>query len=161
MLQRLTALALVAGVLTFGWVAAFAQDTRAVDKSAAQAEAQVLFREVMSPFCPGLTLADCPSPNAFDLRHDIQARLERGESRESIVEGLVAQYGTQLLSDPSDTPIGRVVWGVPMLLSVLAAGALALFVRRMTRGQHAEGGAVVREPAAVRERLDEELAALD
>ncbi|MCC7032215.1 MAG: cytochrome c-type biogenesis protein CcmH [Acidobacteria bacterium] len=139
---------------------ALAQAPPSGDKEAAQAEAQVLFREVMSPFCPGLTLADCPSPNAFELRKDIQARLERGESREAIVDALVAQYGTELLSDPSDTPIGRVVWGVPFLLAALAAGVLAWLVRRMTRGQGAEmpGGA---ETPAVRERLDEELAALD
>lgn len=159
-LLRVLAPALVVGVLGLTPAGAFAQDQPSVDKAAAQAEAQVLFREVMSPFCPGLTLADCPSPNAFDLRKDIQARLERGESRESIVDALVAQYGTQLLSDPSDTPIGRVVWGVPFLLAVLAAGLLAILVRRMTRGQQAESAAVA-EPAAVRERLDEELAALD
>jgi len=159
MLPRLAALALVAGVLAFGSAATLAQEP-VVDKAAAQAEAQVLFREVMSPFCPGLTLADCPSPNAFELRKDIQACLERGESRESIVDALVAQYGTELLSDPSDTPIGRVVWGVPFLLAVLAAGVLAILVRRMTRGQQAETAAGA-EPAAVRERLDEELAALD
>jgi len=159
-LLRPIAPALVAGVLSLAPFTAFAQDQPGVDKAAAQAEAQVLFREVMSPFCPGLTLADCPSPNAFEMRKDIQARLERGESRESIVDALVAQYGTELLSDPSDTPIGRVVWGVPFLLAILAAGILAIFVRRMTRGQQAETAAAT-EPAAVRERLDEELAALD
>ncbi len=147
-------------MLLFAAAPALAQAPPAVDREAAQAEAQVLFREVMSPFCPGLTLADCPSPNAFEMRKDIQARLERGESRESIVDALVAQYGTELLSDPSDTPIGRVVWGVPFLLAVLAAGVLAILVRRMTRGQQAEVAAGA-EPAAARERLDEELAAMD
>lgn len=147
-------------MLLFAAAPTRAQSPASVDKAAAQAEAQVLFREVMSPFCPGLTLADCPSPNAFELRKDIQARLERGESRESIVDALVAQYGTELLSDPSDTPIGRVVWGVPFLLAALAAGILAILVRRMTHGQPSEtpGSA---EPPAVRERLDEELAAMD
>ncbi|MCC7181563.1 MAG: cytochrome c-type biogenesis protein CcmH [Acidobacteria bacterium] len=147
-------------MLLFAAAPALAQAPPGVDREAAQAEAQVLFREVMSPFCPGLTLADCPSPNAFELRKDIQARLERGESREAIVDALVAQYGTELLSDPSDTPIGRVVWGVPFLLAALAAGVLAFLVRRMTGGQPSEtpGGA---ETPAVRERLDEELAALD
>lgn len=161
LLPRLAAWVVVVGVVLIAAGAAVAQGAPPVDKAAAQAEAQVLYREVMSPFCPGLTLADCPSPNAFDLRKDIQARLERGESRESIVDGLVALYGTQLLSDPSDTPIGRVVWGVPILLSVLAAGGLALFLRRVTRGQQGEGAAGASEPAAVRERLDEELAAMD
>jgi hypothetical protein len=53
-----------------------------------------------------------------------------------------------------------VVWGVPFLLAVLAAGVLAIFVRRMTRGQLVESGGVT-ETSAVRSRLDEELSALD
>ena len=56
--------------------------------------------------------------------------------------------------------IGRIVWGVPIVLSVLAAGGLAWFLRRITRfpGAASEGGS---ESADERDRLDEELAALD
>lgn len=134
-----------------------------VDAERARQEAQVIFREVMSPYCPGLTLADCPSPAAFERRREIDARLQRGESRQAIVDELVAQYGTALLSDPSDTPIGRIVWGVPIVLSILAALGLALFVRRATYA----GDAPPPQPdapgatASVRMRLDEELTALD
>jgi cytochrome c-type biogenesis protein CcmH len=146
-----------------GAASSFAQEPAAapgMDAERARQEAQVLFREVMSPFCPGLTLADCPSPAAFELRKEIDARLQRGESRQAIVDELVAKYGTALLSDPSDTPIGRVVWGVPIVLSILAALGLARFVRRATRlaGPSPEPPA---EPATARSRLDEELAALD
>ena len=124
-------------------------------------EAQALFREVMSPFCPGLTLADCPSQQAFEMRGDIERRLKNGESRQVIVDELVATYGAQVLADPSDTPIGRVVWGVPMILSALAAGALALFLRRVTRGRPGPGPADAEPTLSARTRLDEELAALD
>lgn len=142
----------------------FAQEPAAapgVDAERVRQEAQALFREVMSPFCPGLTLADCPSPAAFELRKAIDARLQRGESRQAIVDELVAKYGTELLSDPSDTPIGRVVWGVPIVLSILAALGLAVFVRRSTRLGDPSSATPGAEPATVRSRLDEELAALD
>lgn len=129
--------------------------------ASAAAEAERLFREVMSPFCPGLTLADCPSPNAFTLRDEIKARLERGESRESIVHELVATYGARILSDPSSTPIGSVVWGVPLALSALAGLALALFVRRATRSHRDEPMLVAAGPPGLSERLDEELERLD
>ena len=132
-----------------------------VDAAAAEADAQALFREVMSPFCPGLTLADCPSPAAFTLRDEIEARLEKGESREAIVDELVARYGTQILADPSDTPIGAVVWGVPIALSALAALGLAWFLRRATRAGHQEPGVAVAGPPGLDARLDEELDRLD
>ena len=124
-------------------------------------EAQ-LFRDVMSPFCPGLTLADCPSPAAFELRKTLSARLARGESHDTLVRELVAQHGAQILADPSDTPIGRVVWGVPIAASLLAALGLGIVLRRWGRTRLTEAAAA---PAPVTRdltmRLDEELAALD
>lgn len=131
------------------------------DPQSAEATAQVIFREVMSPFCPGLTLADCPSPNAFALRGEIEARLAKGEARETIVDELVRQYGAQILADPSGTPIGAVVWGVPIALSALAAVGLAWFLRRATRRRAEEPALAVAGPPGLGERLDEELARLD
>jgi len=132
----------------------------AADDAAAEAQARALFTEVMSPFCPGLTLADCPSPDAFTMRGDIERRLKAGESRDAIVNELVETYGAQILADPSDTAIGSIVWGVPIALSLLAAAALAFFLRRATRARSPE----VQPPpesAQMRSRVDDELAALD
>lgn len=127
----------------------------------ADADAQQLFREVMSPFCPGLTLADCPSPNAFTLRDEIRARLAGGDSRQVIGDELVAKYGAAILADPSDTPIGTIVWGVPFVLSALGATGLAWFLRRaVARTAHEPPPAVTGRPA-LNDRLDDELAALD
>ena len=130
-------------------------------EAAAEAQARALFTEVMSPFCPGLTLADCPSPNAFTMRGDIERRLKNGESRQAIVNELVKTYGAQILADPSDTPIGSIVWGVPFALSVLAAAGLAFFLRRATRNRTNETIESLAESPQVRSRVDEELAALD
>ena len=115
----------------------------------------------MSPFCPGLTLADCPSPNAFTMRGDIERRLKNGESRQAIVDELVKTYGAQILADPSDTPIGSIVWGVPFALSALAAAGLAFFLRRATRNRTKEAVDTPAESPQMRSRVDEELAALD
>lgn len=127
----------------------------------ADAQADALFHEVMSPFCPGLTLADCPSQQAFEMRGDIERRLAGGEPREAILDELVATYGAEILADPSDTPIGRIVWGVPMVLSVLAAAGLAVFLRRVTRGGPIDRTTESDITPAARGRLDEELTALD
>ena len=37
--------------------------------------------ELMSPFCPGRTLADCPSPDAASLRMWIAVQAAAGRSR--------------------------------------------------------------------------------
>lgn len=131
------------------------------DEAKAKAEAAELYRLVMSPFCPGLTLADCPSPNAFEMRRDIEARLKKGESKDAIVDELLTEYGAKILADPSDTPIGSVVWGVPIALSIMAAGGLAFFLRRSTRAGDAQAATHPAESREMRDRVDEELSALD
>lgn len=152
-----TAVLVVLAVLSFAHPAA--SQPRPADH--ANAEAQQLFREVMSPFCPGLTLADCPSPNAFTLRGEIEKRLESGESRDAIVAELVTKYGTQILSDPSDTPIGTVVWGVPFALAGLAALGVAFVVRRATRTHALEPAVAVAGDSTLQSRLEDELDRID
>jgi cytochrome c-type biogenesis protein CcmH/NrfF len=166
----LVALALVASVPAQGWTQP-APDAQTTSRSpaapptaaeaAAEVQARALFTEVMSPFCPGLTLADCPSPNAFTMRGDIERRLKNGESRQAIVDELVRTYGAQILADPSDTPIGSIVWGVPFAVSALAAAGLAFFLRRATRRRTAEAITTQAESPQMRSRVDEELAAMD
>lgn len=149
-------------VLALAATPALAQEpTPSAAPSSANAEAHVIFREVMSPFCPGLTLADCPSPNAFALRGDIERRLASGEAREAILDELVTTYGTQILADPSNTPIGSVVWGVPFLLSALAAAALAWFLRGAVRRRQDDPQLAPAGSPALNDRLNDELSRLD
>lgn len=149
-------------VLTLLPAAASAQEAPASPgPSKANAEAQVLFREVMSPFCPGLTLADCPSPAAFTLRGEIEQRLENGVAREVILDELVTKYGTQILADPSGTRIGSVVWGVPFAVSALGAAALAWFLRGAVHRRHDEPHLTPVTSPALSSRLDDELSRLD
>lgn len=164
--ELLSACLIVAAIFVGGGHAGASADSQQAPAATSgtepsDAEAARLFREVMSPFCPGLTLADCPSPAAFTLRDDIEARLERGEPRSAILDELVRQYGTQILADPSGTPIGSVVWGVPIALSALAALGVALFVRRATRTHGTEPPVSSAGSPGLTHRLDEELAQLD
>ena len=61
--------------------------------------AQRLFGDLMSPFCPGLTLATCPSPGADSLRRDIRTRLALGESPRAIRAAYAATWGEEILGD--------------------------------------------------------------
>lgn len=55
-----------------------------------------LFSSLMSPFCPGLTLANCPSVYAETLRVSVRDRLAAGEHPDSVVESLVAAFGERV-----------------------------------------------------------------
>ena len=62
--------------------------------------------EMMSPFCPGRTLADCPSPQADSLRMWILVQEAAGRSRPDVEEELYERYGDVILAAPRAEGIG-------------------------------------------------------
>jgi cytochrome c-type biogenesis protein CcmH/NrfF len=92
-----------------------------------------LAADLMSPFCPGRTLADCPSPAAASLRMWIVVQAAAGRSREDVEQELYDRYGDVIRSRPRAEGFGLAAYLVP--LGVFAAGGLlvALVLRHMTR----------------------------
>jgi cytochrome c-type biogenesis protein CcmH/NrfF len=116
-------------------VSALAQgpsDTTAV-RARDDTEAQRLFGQLMSPFCPGLTLAACPSPGADSLRRDIRERLSGGETPRSVVASYAADWGEQMLGAPPVRDWGAVLWLAPGVLLTLGAIGLTLWLRTERR----------------------------
>jgi cytochrome c-type biogenesis protein CcmH/NrfF len=54
---------------------------------------QSLSQEIMSPYCPGKTLAMCPSGGAAELRRRIQDKAEHGKSKAQIKEEIIDEIG--------------------------------------------------------------------
>ena len=86
--------------------------------------ANQLLGTIMSPFCPGLTLATCPSVYAETLRVSVRARLDAGETPDSIVESLVAAFGEGVRGAPKALGLGLALWVLPVV--ALGAGGLGL-----------------------------------
>jgi cytochrome c-type biogenesis protein CcmH/NrfF len=119
------------------------------------AEAQAIFTSVMSPYCPGLLLADCPSAAAFELRADIRRRLDGGESRAAIEQDLYHRYGDVIRAVPPATGWGTVLRAAPAAALALSLGALTWWLsRRRAVDETASAGAA--DPA-IEERLQQEL----
>jgi cytochrome c-type biogenesis protein CcmH/NrfF len=126
--------------------------------------------KVMSPFCPGVTLHDCPSAEATALIDRIERWARDGMTEEQIVNALEAQYGVGIRSTPPAGDGGWLAWALPGagLLAGLALGWLLL--RRLTtgatreaeRGAEAERGPVGSDELGERDRarLERELAML-
>ncbi|HEX9727096.1 MAG TPA: cytochrome c-type biogenesis protein CcmH [Gemmatimonadales bacterium] len=82
---------------------------RAAPPSSDVTEANKLLGTLMSPFCPGLTLANCPSAYAETLRVSVRGRLDAGEEPDSIVESLVAAFGEGMRGAPRAAGLGLVL----------------------------------------------------
>lgn len=119
--------------------------------------ANQISNQVMSPYCPGVTLHDCPSDAAVQLRERILGWAEDGWSRERILNRLEAEYGASILSSPPTSGIGLGAWVAPFVAAIAGLAIAWAVATRWSRRRapHPTGG----EPsAAQRSRLEAELA---
>ena len=126
--MRFAALALALALLA---APARAQDDAEV---ALARTAHELSRELMSPYCPGRTLAECPSPDAGAVRDEIRVALRGGESVDSIRARIESRFGAQVIGVPT-TLLG---WSIPIVALVAGALVLVFALRRAvapTRGE--------------------------
>lgn len=89
--------------------------------------------EVMSPFCPGSTLHDCPSAAAVELREDIEDRARAGWSKARIVEWLEDEYGPAIHGAPPAEGAGWLAWTLPAVAVLAAIAIAAAFLTRARR----------------------------
>ena len=100
-----------------------------------------LYRDLLSPYCPGLSLASCPSPQADSLRKAIAVRFANGETPEAITSSLVVDFGPSIRGSPTMDGFGAAAFIAPVLLLVGGALVAQRWLRRHTRRGSAGGDA--------------------
>jgi cytochrome c-type biogenesis protein CcmH len=128
--------------------------------AAVETEASKIFNSAMSPFCPGLTIANCPSPDAKELRETIREQLAAGMPRDSVEKLFYAAYGDEYRGTPPTSGLGLVAWVVPGLGLVVGAIGLVWWLRRRGRPQEGAAAATPGLDADAEARLERELAEL-
>jgi cytochrome c-type biogenesis protein CcmH/NrfF len=83
-------------------------------------------QRIMSPFCDGVTLHDCPSQPADELRRDIADMARSGLTESEIIARLEAKFGDRILATPS-SPLA---WLLPAIVVVAGTGLVILLARR-------------------------------
>lgn len=120
----------------------------------AEDRAADIARNVMSPFCPGLTLHDCPTQESVELRADIERMAQAGWSDERIMTELENEYGPSIRAIPDGS---STIWLIPG--AMLAAGLVLAYVvsRRWTRTEEPSQDESRPPSASDRQRLRAEL----
>lgn len=128
--------------------------------AAAESWAHELARELMSPFCPGVTLDACTSSQADTLRLWIQVQEAAGRSRADVEAELVERYGDAVLAAPRATGLGLAAYLVPAAAFLAGGLGVVLFLRRQTRrrGERPTPVAVAPPDPELERLVDEELA---
>lgn len=86
--------------------------------------------EFLSPFCPGRSLADCPSKAANDLKKDVLNRIESGQTKDQVMTALETEYGEHLNSLPKMQGFASFAWLIPVIFFFLLFIAFVVFYRR-------------------------------
>lgn len=125
--------------------------------------AQNLYRTVMSPFCPGRTLDDCPSPYAGEWRRDIRKWVQEGVSSEEIRKRLLARAPDKDLTGTPSTAWDAVL---PISVTLGALLLLGILLRLLLRPATPRPVGATTSPGKLDEkqleqRLNDELQALD
>jgi cytochrome c-type biogenesis protein CcmH len=113
-------------------------------------------REVRCPTC-NTPLDVSNAPVAQDMKAYIAARIERGESKQQIIDGLVEEFGTGVLATPPKSGFDLIAWLAPALVVALGLAAIPIMTRAWARRRP---GPAPETPAPSPEearRLDEEL----
>jgi len=122
------ALALAAFLLALATLAGGAPRAQA-----AEGWAYELANELMSPYCPGRSVADCPSPQAQTLRMWLIVQEAAGRPRAEVEAELVARYGESVLGAPRAKGFGLTAYLIPVAVVAAGAALLTWFLRRQTR----------------------------
>ncbi len=86
--------------------------------------------DVMSPFCPGRSLNDCPSSSATDLRNQISQMLTEGKTREEVLGELYKKYGDEIRAMPKKQGFGLVGWLSPLAFVLLGLSILTFWIKK-------------------------------
>lgn len=127
--------------------------------AAPQDVANSVAKEIMSPYCDGVTLHDCASGAAQDLRAQILEWAEAGWTKERIIDHLTSddQWGEVIRATPPSEGAGLLAWILPGLAAAAGLVLVAFLVRSWSRRRNTTA---LPPPvsAAERSRLDQELA---
>ena len=129
-------------------------DVRAAD--AEEGWSYDLWNELMSPYCPGRTLAECPSQSAEELRIWIVEQEAAGRSRSRVEAYLEERFGDVLRQSPRAEGFGLAAYVIPFA-GLLGGGAVVLlFLRRQAALSGAPPPAASTVDPEIAKRLDEE-----
>ena len=129
----------------------------------AESLARDIAAEMPSPYCPGRSIASCPSEPARELEDDILSLAKEGKDREQIEAILVERFGEEKMGKAQQ---GEIIVAI-VVTAVLALIAIVMMARKWLR----PAAAVVAAPVAASplaqvsadelDRLEDELDELD
>jgi len=148
----------LAGIVAALCVGVWAAPVSAEIVQEPQGWAYKLPHELMSPFCPGRTLAACTSSQAESLRSWLIIQEAAGRSRADVEAELFERYGDVLRPAPRAEGFGLTAYVFPLLAFLVGGVIVVVFLLRQTRAAAAPESSPQPPDPELERIIDQELA---
>ena len=111
-------------------VNSYAVDTRQLSDPKQQESYEILTKELRCLVCQNQTIADSNADLAADLRRQVYEMLEKGKSREEIVQFMTDRYGDFVLYKPAFAGKTTLLWIAPVIFLLMGLITVFFFIRR-------------------------------
>jgi cytochrome c-type biogenesis protein CcmH/NrfF len=97
-------------------------------------EADKAISRLLSPFCPGFMLSQCPAAESLALRDSIQALALLGWNADALEAWMLGNHGEEYRAVPQRSGAGLLAWFLPPLALLFGAGLVGVVLRRLRGG---------------------------
>jgi cytochrome c-type biogenesis protein CcmH len=105
-------------------------DTYQFKSDAQEQQYRQITEQLRCPKCQNTSIAASDSIIAADMRTKVYQLLNEGQSREQIVQYMVARYGNFVTYEPPVTPSTLILWLGPLLFVLMGATVIVMRARR-------------------------------
>ena len=105
----------------------------AVTPALARITVNEVAKELIAPCCYTQTVADHPSEIAEQIKCQIKMMIDRGISKQQIINFYVKQYGEKILASPPKSGFGLTAYLIPLAFLLLATSLIVSVTRRWAR----------------------------
>lgn len=137
--------------LSFGALAAI--DTYQFEDEAQEQQFRQLTEQLRCPKCQNNSIADSNAMIASDMRQKVYELQQQGQSKQQIVDYMVARYGHFVTYEPPLTPSTLILWLLPALF--VLGGVLVIVRRARGRGRQEQTELNEQEKQRLKALLDE------
>ncbi|MBV4411855.1 cytochrome c-type biogenesis protein CcmH [Enterobacteriaceae bacterium YMB-R22] len=139
--------------LCISFSALAAIDTYAFKDEAQEQQFRQLTEQLRCPKCQNNSIADSNAMIASDMRQKVYELQQQGQSKQQIIDYMVARYGHFVTYDPPLTPSTLILWLLPALF--IAGGAWVIVARARGRDKRQQTGLNEQEKQRLKALLDE------
>ncbi|MFC0225304.1 cytochrome c-type biogenesis protein [Serratia aquatilis] len=138
------------------WSAAAAIDTYKFNSLEQEQQYRQLTEQLRCPKCQNNSIADSNAIIAEDMRTKVYELLMQGQSKQQVVDYMVARYGNFVTYEPPLTPATLILWLGPLLFVMIGGAVVILRTRhrRVRPGNEAFSDQEQRRLAALLEETD-------